>query len=86
MLCCDICRAAIFIVILYLLFVLRYELAQQLQQQQSSNDMQPSTAVVGTGTQSMLEVVGDGQQVTLPTALGEDALQETGERDTRSFL
>uniref|UniRef100_A0A8C1XJZ8 Zinc finger protein 236 n=1 Tax=Cyprinus carpio TaxID=7962 RepID=A0A8C1XJZ8_CYPCA len=52
----------------------RYELAQQLQQQQSSNDMQPSTAVVGTGTQSMLEVVGDGQQVTLPTALGEDAL------------
>ncbi|KTF92148.1 hypothetical protein cypCar_00023095 [Cyprinus carpio] len=56
---------------------IRYELAQQLQQQQSSNDMQPSTAVVGTGTQSMLEVVGDGQQVTLPTALGEDALQET---------
>ncbi|KAF4103587.1 hypothetical protein G5714_016470 [Onychostoma macrolepis] len=55
----------------------RYELAQQLQQQQSSNDMQPPTAVVGTGTQSMLEVVGDGQQVTLPTALGEDALQET---------
>ncbi|XP_073702923.1 zinc finger protein 236-like [Garra rufa] len=55
----------------------RYELAQQLQQQQSSNDMQPPTAVVGTGTQSMLEVVGDGQQVALPTALGDDALQET---------
>uniref|UniRef100_A0A8C1E1C7 Zinc finger protein 236 n=1 Tax=Cyprinus carpio carpio TaxID=630221 RepID=A0A8C1E1C7_CYPCA len=61
----------------------RYELAQQLQQQQSSNDMQPSTAVVGTGTQSMLEVVGDGQQVTLPTALGEDALQETAEGFTQ---
>uniref|UniRef100_A0A673L3C8 C2H2-type domain-containing protein n=1 Tax=Sinocyclocheilus rhinocerous TaxID=307959 RepID=A0A673L3C8_9TELE len=52
----------------FVVFVLRYELAQQLQQQQSSNDMQPSTAVVGAGTQSMLEVVGDGQQV----ALGED--------------
>ncbi|XP_048008749.1 zinc finger protein 236-like isoform X2 [Megalobrama amblycephala] len=55
----------------------RYELAQQLQQQQSSDDMQPPAAVVGTGTQSMLEVVGDGQQVALPTALGEDALQES---------
>ncbi|RXN06523.1 zinc finger protein 236 isoform X1 [Labeo rohita] len=55
----------------------RYELAQQLQQQQNSNDMQPPTAVVGTGTQSMLEVVGDSQQVALPTTLGEDALQET---------
>ncbi len=48
--------------------------------------MQPPTAVIGTGTQSMLEVVGDGQQVTLQTALGEDALQETGERDTNSLL
>ncbi|XP_051721614.1 zinc finger protein 236-like isoform X1 [Ctenopharyngodon idella] len=55
----------------------RYELAQQLQQQQSSDDMQPPAAVVGTGSQSMLEVVGDSQQVALPTALGEDALQES---------
>ncbi|XP_051573971.1 zinc finger protein 236-like isoform X2 [Myxocyprinus asiaticus] len=55
----------------------RYELAQQLQQQQSSDDMQPPSA----DTQSMLEVVGDGQQVALPAALGEDALQ-----DTESFV
>ncbi|KAK7157137.1 hypothetical protein R3I93_008569 [Phoxinus phoxinus] len=47
----------------------RYELAQQLQQ--SSEDMQP--AAVDTGTQSMLEAVGDDQQ----GALGEDALQES---------
>lgn len=66
--------------------VVRYELAQQLQQQQSSDDLQPPVAVVGTGAQSMLEVVGDGQQVALPTALGEDALQESGERDSGSYF
>lgn len=51
----------------------RYELAQQLQQQQGSTDMQSTAAVDGTETQSILEVVTDVQQVTL----GEDPLQET---------
>ncbi|TRY71268.1 hypothetical protein DNTS_006995 [Danionella cerebrum] len=55
----------------------RYELAQQLQQQ-SSSDLQPSGSVDATGAQSMLEGVADGQQVTLQTTLEEEALQETG--------
>lgn len=58
-------------------FVVRYELAQQLQQQPSSSDMQPA-AVVAAESQSMLEVVEDGQQVALSTPLGEDTLQDTG--------
>ncbi|XP_057197139.1 zinc finger protein 236-like isoform X1 [Triplophysa rosa] len=53
----------------------RYELAQQLQQQPSSSDMQPAD-VVAAESQSMLEVVGDGQQVALSAPLEEDALQD----------
>nr|XP_055065958.1 zinc finger protein 236-like isoform X1 [Misgurnus anguillicaudatus] len=58
----------------------RYELAQQLQQQPSSSDMQ-SAGVVSSESESMLEVVGDGQQVALSASLDEDALQ-----DTESFV
>ncbi|KAA0703564.1 Zinc finger protein 236 [Triplophysa tibetana] len=53
----------------------RYELAQQLQQQPSSSDMQ-AAVVVSADSQSMLDVVGDGQQVSLSAPLEEDALQD----------
>lgn len=67
-------------------FVVRYELAQQLQQQPSSSDMQPA-AVVAAESQGMLEVVGDGQQVELSAPLVEDSLQDTGkERISFNYL